>query len=120
MEPTTAAHGSIIDIGGGHLKDTLKSMLKKRLIGVDVNTTPVLPTALLSDDVGLEYWKTIVRLPSWYQTRDEIATFEKYGSEIADHITDGMILIDLGCGYDFRSLSSLQARFTFHADELRK
>jgi len=74
-------------------------MLQMRFLGGDGNATPVLPTAILSDDAGLGYWKAIVRLPTWYQTRDDIATFEKYGTEIAEYITDGMILIDLGCGY---------------------
>lgn len=105
-ELSTYLQGSIVDIGGSRLNETLKLSLQEKLFGlhghqlrkVDGSRQHLLPSPLLSDDNGLTLWREINRLPDYYQTCDEVELFETSGKEIAEHILDGVSILDLGCG----------------------
>ena len=98
MLTTPAEPWTVIDIGGGIMSHTLKSMMEKTFLVKDKEQRRLLPPALLSDEAGLRIWRDITRLPNYYQTREEISLLNKHGREIASHVADGCILIDLGCG----------------------
>jgi uncharacterized SAM-dependent methyltransferase len=90
--------GDVIDIGGSHLSDTFREMLERKLLKEDRPGQRLLPSALLSDDKGLDIWRQLTRLPDYYQTRDEIHLLEQHGSDIAQHMAPGSIVLDLGSG----------------------
>jgi uncharacterized SAM-dependent methyltransferase len=90
--------GDVIDIGGSHLPDTLRAMLERKLLKEDRPGQHLLPSALLSDDKGLRYWRQLTHLIDYYQTRDEIHLLELYGQDIAQHMAPGSVMIDLGSG----------------------
>jgi hypothetical protein len=90
--------GDVIDIGGSHLPDTLREMLERKLLKEDKPGQRLLPSALLSDDKGLRIWRQLTRLPDYYQTRNEIHLLEQYGSDIAQHMAPGSVVLDLGSG----------------------
>ncbi|KAK4141810.1 histidine N-alpha-methyltransferase [Dichotomopilus funicola] len=90
------ANDLVIDIGGSQLAESLGSMITTRMLNPKKQC--VLPSALLSDDNGGSLWRQINRLPSYYQTSDEILLLEVHGDEIADLIQPGTMIIDLGCG----------------------
>lgn len=58
----------------------------------------VMPSSVLHDEKGLEMWKLMNRLPYYYQTRDEMELLERNSNELADHLEDGVVLVDLGSG----------------------
>jgi uncharacterized SAM-dependent methyltransferase len=95
---TVPKSGDVIDIGGSRLSDSLKKMLERKLLREDRPGQRLLPSALLSDDRGLGIWRHLNRLPDYYQTRDEILLLEQHGSEIARHMAQGSVLLDLGSG----------------------
>ena|ERR1700733_9010178 len=90
--------GDVIDIGGSHLPDTLRAMLERKLLKEDKPGQHLLPSALLSDDKGLRYWRQLTRLPDYYQTGHEIHLLEEYGPDIAQHMAPGSVVLDLGSG----------------------
>lgn len=98
--------GSVVDIGGSQLPTVLQHLLHEKLFALsghqlqkpDGKAQHLLPSAVLSDGKGLDIWKRINRLPRYYQTRDEIELFEKYGEEIARYVPSGATLIDFGGG----------------------
>ena len=90
--------GDVIDIGGSHLSDTFREMLGRKLLKEDRPGQRLLPSALLSDDKGLRIWRQLNRLPDYYQTRDEIHLLEQHGSDIAQHMASGSVVLDLGSG----------------------
>ncbi|KAK5659445.1 hypothetical protein OQA88_646 [Cercophora sp. LCS_1] len=94
----------VVDVGGTRLQGSLQSMLMKRML--DPSKQCVLPSALLSDDIGSSLWRKINRLPDYYQTREEITLLDVYGDELADLIEPGTVLVDLGCG-DLRKVRPL-------------
>jgi hypothetical protein len=90
--------GDVIDIGGSHLPDTFREMLGRKLLKEDRPGQRLLPSALLSDDKGLRIWGQLTRLPDYYQTRDEIHSLEQHGSDMAQHMAPGSVVLDLGSG----------------------
>ncbi|PPJ52313.1 hypothetical protein CBER1_09245 [Cercospora berteroae] len=68
--------------------------------------TPSLPSALISDDRGLELWSEVTHAPEYYQTRDEVDLFLAHGDEIVSQIPENCSLIDLGSG-DLRKVKPL-------------
>lgn len=57
-----------------------------------------LPSAVLSDDAGLQLWTRCTDLPEYYFTRGEIELLKHWGKDIAQHVDAGCTLIDLGAG----------------------
>lgn len=103
--------GTIIDIGGGN-GDVFKMMAQENLIRKD-KQQPLLPSSIISDDIGLRIWSELTHAPEYYQTRVEIELLERYGSEIVKEIPSQCTLIDLGSGYA-RSSLNLVVRKVIH------
>ena len=82
--------GVVINICENHISNTLRAMVEAKLLGKDAGQQHLLPSPLLSDDIGLQLWCRINRLPDYYQTRDEIHLLEHYGAEIAQHFVDAL------------------------------
>ena len=89
--------GAVIDIGGSNV-EILKHMLEESLLGKNNQQQPLLPSAIMSDDVGLQIWSEITHAPEYYQTRVEIDLLKQHGAEIAQNIPSGCTVIDLGSG----------------------
>ncbi|KAF2970096.1 hypothetical protein GQX73_g3417 [Xylaria multiplex] len=106
--------GTVINVCGGDegISETLKSMLYKKLLWTDEEYCPIgvpqrlLPSPLLSDENGLEIWRTIVKLPTYYQMSAEIELLEERGNELSRLVPPNAIMMDLGCG-DVRKIKPL-------------
>lgn len=57
-----------------------------------------LPTLLLYDEKGLKLFEDITYLDEYYLTNAEIEVLTKYAVEIAQHIQDGSLIVELGSG----------------------
>ncbi|KAH7883139.1 histidine-specific methyltransferase [Phlebopus sp. FC_14] len=57
-----------------------------------------LPSLLLYDEEGLRLFEEITYQPDYYLTDLEISILSKYASQIADAISDGAIVLELGAG----------------------
>ncbi|KAJ9148910.1 hypothetical protein NKR23_g4566 [Pleurostoma richardsiae] len=57
-----------------------------------------LPTLLLYDERGLQLFEDITYLDEYYLTNDEIDLLKSSSAEIAEHIPDGSMVIELGSG----------------------
>lgn len=93
-----ASPGAIIDIGGSKVSSATKAMLIARILHPKDSARPRMPNISLFDDIGLEIWESITHLPDDYQTSDEIGLLEKYGGNIAEHVTSGSIILNIGSG----------------------
>ncbi|GJC96671.1 DUF323 domain-containing protein [Colletotrichum higginsianum] len=96
-------HGGVLDIGGGQMSSNILENLRRVFVvaknPVVGGELPTMPDELLYDDKGLAIWADIIFTPQFYQTRDEIALFERNSGEMAEHyIPDNATLIDLGAG----------------------
>lgn len=98
VEPSISTSGTILDIGGGKISNALKTMLKARLLHPGDSARPLLPTTLLYNDIGMEFWERITRLPNYHQTTNEIQLLEQHGRNIAQNVTPGSIFLDIGSG----------------------
>jgi hypothetical protein len=98
--------GTVVNVCGGNesISETFKGMLCEKLLWANGEFCPIgipqrlLPSPLLSDEKGLEMWRTINKLPAYYQTDAEIRLLEERGHEIAMFVPPCAILVDLGCG----------------------
>ncbi|KAF2663149.1 hypothetical protein BT63DRAFT_128327 [Microthyrium microscopicum] len=100
--------GSVFDIGGSLLKDTMREELNKKFLLTKSNGSKqrTIPASILHDEHGLRMWAEINRMPDYYQTRDEIALLEQNSKDLARHLKGAYTLIDLGCG-DVRKVQPL-------------
>lgn len=105
------AHGAVVDIGGSNMYDGIGKRLQEALTAPYSPTSkPTLPDELLYDDVGLPIWNQMIFTPEFYQTHDEIALFDKHGTDVAARCPAGVTIIDLGAG-DTRKVGHLLAAF---------
>ena len=92
-------HAAITDIRRTkiHLSilDDMQQMLRPA-----VGEEKRMPTLLLYDQKGLKLFEDITYLEEYYLTNAEIDVLSCYADRIADRITDGSDLIELGSGYD--------------------
>ena len=93
-----AVPGTVFDIGGSNVGSYHLSLLNEMLLKRHDRQQRVLPSALLYDDIGLQIWSRITRLPDYYQTRDEIDLLDHHSAEIATYVLEGCTLLDLGSG----------------------
>jgi uncharacterized SAM-dependent methyltransferase len=83
---------------GRTVESQLREKLEHHLLRPTDNQRS-LPSALLwGDSIALELFEQYSTIPEYYPTRDEINLFQKWGSEIAQQVQAGSVLIDLGCG----------------------
>lgn len=59
---------------------------------------PHLPEALLWNDTGLELFDRFSQTPSYYPYHSEIEILNEHASKIAESVTTGGAIIELGCG----------------------
>lgn len=74
-------------------------MLRERLKSKKPGERKLFPSALLSDDAGLQMWRDIIHLQNYYATREEVRLLSSYGGRIASSLEPDSVIIDLGCGY---------------------
>ncbi|GKT46567.1 ergothioneine biosynthesis protein 1 [Colletotrichum spaethianum] len=111
LKAVVPGHGSVLDIGGGQMSSTILNDLRRVFVTAERPNArgglPTMPDELLYDDKGLAIWADIIFTPQFYQTRDEIALFERHSGEMARHyIPDDGTMIDLGAG-DMRKVNYL-------------
>ncbi|KAJ2366033.1 hypothetical protein H4S01_002925 [Coemansia sp. RSA 2610] len=70
----------------------------RALPGNSAKATRSLPTVLLYDDAGLDYFDRITYLPEYYLTACEIEILQTHIEAIVAEIPDGSDVIELGCG----------------------
>ncbi|KAJ2161369.1 hypothetical protein GGF46_001547 [Coemansia sp. RSA 552] len=71
---------------------------QRALPGTSAPATRSLPTVLLYDDAGLDYFDRITYIPQYYLTGCEIEILRTRIHEIVAEIPDGSDVIELGCG----------------------
>ncbi|KAK7745669.1 hypothetical protein SLS62_009710 [Diatrype stigma] len=118
--------GTILDIGGSKLPSTLKALVCKFIFPKDTSETPLLPSALMWDDTGLNLFRQITRNPTYNLMADELSLIKENLGVIADSVKDASTIIDLGSG-DFRklrlllsALSQAGKRITYYAVDLSR
>ncbi|CRK12619.1 hypothetical protein BN1723_001868 [Verticillium longisporum] len=101
-------HGAVIDIGGSAMGAAILTRLRDALYDTSEGSPIVLPDELLYDDKGLAIWAEIIFTPENYQATDEMKLFEANSPEIAKHIPEESVMVDLGAG-DLRKVGILLA-----------
>jgi L-histidine N-alpha-methyltransferase len=59
---------------------------------------PRIAPKFLYDALGSRLFDAITELPEYYPTRTEAALFAQHGAEMARHLPDGAVMVDLGAG----------------------
>ena len=62
------------------------------------NVERQLPTMLLYDEKGLQYFEDITYLDEYYLTNAEIGILNRYANDLAHRIPHGAALIEMGSG----------------------
>ncbi|KAM0331597.1 hypothetical protein ACHAQA_003276 [Verticillium albo-atrum] len=101
-------HGAVLDIGGSSMGPAILARLRSALFETPEKGPIVLPDELLYDDNGLAIWADIIFTPENYQATDEMKLFNANSAEIAQHIPENSVMIDLGAG-DLRKVGILLA-----------
>jgi L-histidine Nalpha-methyltransferase len=60
------------------------------------------------DRLGSQLFDQITRTPEYYPTRTELSLLEERGSDIAEHIAEGSVLVELGSGSADKALALLE------------
>ena len=87
----------IIDIRVDGAESDILSDIKQGLRPKD-GGEKTLPTLLLYDAAGLRLFERITYLEEYYLTNAEIEVLETYADQIAQRISSGSILVELGSG----------------------
>ncbi|KAL4933010.1 histidine-specific methyltransferase [Aspergillus undulatus] len=95
----------IIDIRAAKRDIELREALQQSIH----SGSTALPDLLLWDEQGLRLFEEVTYCPSYYLTGEEISLLEKNRLQIANHIPDGSMLVELGSGGVF-----------YHHQNLRK
>lgn len=106
-------HGAVIDIGGSAMGAAILTRLRDALYDTPEGSPIVLPDELLYDDKGLAIWAEIIFTPENYQATDEMKLFEANSPEIAKHIPEESVMVDLGAGYVLPPFSRLSLHCLF-------
>jgi uncharacterized SAM-dependent methyltransferase len=92
----------IIDIRRGKVEKTILDDMREQLRPQE-GMEKRLPTLLLYDEAGLQFFEDITYLDEYYLTNAEIDVLKKYGDQIARRIRPGSLVVELGSGYDMPS-----------------
>lgn len=60
------------------------------------------------DRLGSQLFDAITRTPEYYPTRTELSLLEERGGDIAEHIAEGSVLVELGSGSADKALALLE------------
>lgn len=74
-----------------------------------------MPSLLLYDTQGLQYFTKITEAKDYYSTQSEVSILEEHAQEIIGTVTADSVFLELGAGYDtvdefHASISRLNAR----------
>uniref|UniRef100_A0A1D1YRC5 Meiotically up-regulated gene 158 protein n=1 Tax=Anthurium amnicola TaxID=1678845 RepID=A0A1D1YRC5_9ARAE len=120
---------SIIDIR--ETEYTNISLRNSVIDGLKQNSAKFIPTIVLYDDLGLQYFEQITYLEEYYLTEAEIDILKRKADQIIEYVPDGSSLIELGSGslrktqLILKSLEKRKKNVTYYAldlmeDELKK
>ena len=90
---------SIVDIRRTEIS---KIWLKNSIINGLNQSTKSIPTIVLYDELGLQYFEKITYLKEYYLTDAEIDILKNKADRISDYIPEGSFVIELGSGYVFK------------------
>lgn len=92
---------TIIDIRGKAVESNTLEHLQRRIAqGLTRQPMKSIPTMVLYDDKGLEIFDQITYCKDYYLTDAEIDILKTHSAELVrDHVNEGSVLIELGCGY---------------------
>jgi EasF-like predicted methyltransferase len=97
--PTPATEEvQIIDIRRGGLSLNLADSIRKGFTNQDVDSRRSIPSLLLWDKNGLEYFEKVTHNPQYYLTNAEIDILQTHSARIAEQIEPNSILLELGSG----------------------
>lgn len=88
---------NIIDIRVDKAESDILADIKKGLRPV-ADAEKTLPTLLLYDQEGLRLFEQITYQEEYYLTNAEIEVLETYADKIAQRISPGSIVVELGSG----------------------
>jgi dimethylhistidine N-methyltransferase len=74
------------------------SVVRAELLAGLGETPPRIAPKFLYDALGSRLFDAITELPEYYPTRTEAAIFARYGADMARHVPEGAVMIDLGAG----------------------
>ena len=90
---------TIIDIRGKAAESNTLEHLQRRIAQCLARQPKSIPTMVLYDDKGLEIFDQITYCKDYYLTDAEIDILKPQSSELVrDHVKEGSVLIELGCG----------------------
>ncbi|KAI9838758.1 MAG: hypothetical protein M1838_004529 [Thelocarpon superellum] len=92
-----SADDGIIDIRRHTIEHSIRDDLMTKL-HPPPGEEKQMPTLLLYDETGLKLFEEITYLDEYYLTNAEIETLERYAGEIAERISAGSIVVELGSG----------------------
>ncbi|KAI1265542.1 C-type lectin protein [Xylariaceae sp. FL1019] len=98
----------IIDIRQANVENNLKEELHELLL--PQQGPRKLPTLLLYDEAGLKLFEKITYLEEYYLTNAEIQVLERSAADIAENISFGSLVIELGSG-NLRKINLLLQAF---------
>jgi hypothetical protein len=94
---STVKDVSIFDIRGQRAEYSILEDIKQGL-RPKPGVPRSLPTLLLYDTKGLQLFEKITYLDEYYLTNAEIEVLEQYSDRIAERISGGSIIVELGSG----------------------
>lgn len=98
MAPYLGSSVDITDIRQGESGSSLLDEIRKQLRPKQ-GSEKTLPTLLLYDEPGLKLFEDITYLEEYYLTNAEIEVLKQHAFDIAQSITEGSLVVELGSGY---------------------
>jgi hypothetical protein len=90
--------GTIIDIGGSLLHEIFQPLVLRSLCPLDPSIDPLLPSALMWDDVGLDLWRQLNQHKDYNQMWDELELLDRNVEDIVKNFEKRGVILDLGSG----------------------
>ncbi|KAL4884030.1 hypothetical protein BJY04DRAFT_215908 [Aspergillus karnatakaensis] len=123
--------GSILNIGGSELTQTLRASLQEDFLlenttSESKTTTRALPTELFYTSPSIPLLQSIHNLPDNHQPRDELALLETHGREIAAQIPKDCTILDLASGTSpaaltlLSHLNTLKTKVSYYALDINR
>jgi EasF-like predicted methyltransferase len=96
--PSATEEVHIIDIRRDGLSLNLADSIRKDLTKQHADSHRSIPSLLLWDQKGLEYFEKVTHNPQYYLTNAEIDILHTHSAEIAEQIEPNSIILELGSG----------------------
>ncbi|BBN05926.1 hypothetical protein MPTK1_3g17070 [Marchantia polymorpha subsp. ruderalis] len=82
--------------------------------GLSRKSRKEVPYRFLYDDRGSELYESITKLEEYYPFRAEIDLLDEFVEDITNHIPDGSLVVELGCGSALKTAHLLNALVARH------